>query len=159
MVRYLQLAHNEWDAAAQTSRTKVLYSFGREDDLDRAAVERLVVSRARLLDPGRAAALTIPGDLAYLGSRPLGGTHVLDGIWHRLGLDDTARRSTRRPATGRWTGSERGKLAGVISTKPGLKRFLRLTPGGLLRIDRKKITAEEKLDGKYLIPYRRRSHV
>lgn len=30
-VRYLQLAHNEWDAATKTSRPKVLYSFGRED--------------------------------------------------------------------------------------------------------------------------------
>jgi hypothetical protein len=92
VVRYLQLAHNEWDAAAQASRTKVLYSFGREDELDRTAVERLVVSLARLLDPARAAALSTPGDLAYLGSRPLGGTHVLDGLWRRLGLDTVVRR-------------------------------------------------------------------
>jgi hypothetical protein len=92
VVRYLQLAHNEWDAAAHASRTKVLYSFGREDELDRAAVERLVVSLARLLDPDRAAALTTPGDLVYLGARPLGGTHVLDGLWHRLGLDQVIRR-------------------------------------------------------------------
>ena len=43
-VSYLQLAHNEWDAAARTSRPQVLYSFGR-DRLDRhGAVERLVAS-------------------------------------------------------------------------------------------------------------------
>jgi hypothetical protein len=47
--------------------------------------------------------------------------------------------------------TERGKLEGIISTKPGLKRFLRTTPGGLLRIDQQKIKAEEKLDGKYLL--------
>ena len=41
-VSYLQLAHNEWDPAAQASRTKVLYSFGRDDQVDRAAIERLV---------------------------------------------------------------------------------------------------------------------
>jgi hypothetical protein len=43
-VRYLQLAHNEWDAATKTSRAEVLYSFGREDQLDRAVIERLVAS-------------------------------------------------------------------------------------------------------------------
>ena len=51
-VRYLQLAHNEWGAATKTSRPKVLYSFGREDSLDRAVIERLVASLCRLLDPG-----------------------------------------------------------------------------------------------------------
>jgi hypothetical protein len=44
VVRYLQLAHNEWDPAAGVSRTKVLHSFGREDEIDRDAVERLVVA-------------------------------------------------------------------------------------------------------------------
>jgi hypothetical protein len=87
VVRYLQLAHNEWDPVSRSSKTKVLHSFGREDELDRAAIERLVASLARLLDPARAAALTAPGDLAYLGSRPIGGTHVLDGLWRQLGLD------------------------------------------------------------------------
>ena len=30
VIRYLQLAHNEWDAQAGISRTKILHSFGRE---------------------------------------------------------------------------------------------------------------------------------
>jgi hypothetical protein len=47
--------------------------------------------------------------------------------------------------------TDRAKLEGVISTKPGLKRFLRVTPGGLLRIDKKKIESEANLDGKYLL--------
>ena len=34
---------------------------------------------------------------------------------------------------------------------PGLNRFLRVTPGGLLRVDKKKIAAEANLDGKYLL--------
>ena len=46
---------------------------------------------------------------------------------------------------------EAGRAAGVISTKPGLARFLRTTAGGLLRIDQEAITADEKLDGKYLL--------
>jgi hypothetical protein len=49
------------------------------------------------------------------------------------------------------TPEERATLRGVISTKPGLNRFLRVTPGGLLRIDRKAIAAESRLDGKYLL--------
>ena len=32
-VRYLQLAHNHWDKAVGQSRVKVLYNFGREDQV------------------------------------------------------------------------------------------------------------------------------
>lgn len=46
---------------------------------------------------------------------------------------------------------KRAELRGVISTKPGLKRYLRTTPGGLLRIDRKAVEAEANLDGKFLL--------
>ncbi|WP_034088310.1 IS1634 family transposase [Streptacidiphilus albus] len=91
-VRYLQLAHNEWDPEAGRSRTRVLYSFGREDELDRDAVKRLVAALSRLLDPAEALVATTPGDLTLTGSRPLGGTHALDGLWHRLGLGQAVRR-------------------------------------------------------------------
>jgi transposase len=47
--------------------------------------------------------------------------------------------------------TKRAELRGVISTKPGLHRFLRVTPGGLLRIDQRAIKAEHGLDGKYLL--------
>ena len=50
-MRYPQLTHNERDPATKTSRPKVLHSFGREDQLDRDAIKRLVVSLTRLLDP------------------------------------------------------------------------------------------------------------
>jgi len=86
VVRYLQLAHNEWDAAAGVSRTKVLYSFGREDQLDRPGIERLVGALTKLLDPADAAVLTGPGDMTFTDSRPIGGAHVLDGLWRRLGI-------------------------------------------------------------------------
>jgi len=86
-VRYLQLAHNEWDAATGTSRPQVLHSFGREDRLDRAAIERLVTSLTRLLDPAAALRATSGSELAFLASRPMGGAHALDGLWHRIGID------------------------------------------------------------------------
>jgi hypothetical protein len=86
-VSYLQLVHNEWDAAAQASRTKILYSFGRTDQVDPAAIQRLIASLSRLLDPAAALRVTASSELTFLESRPLGGTHVLDGMWQRLGVD------------------------------------------------------------------------
>jgi len=90
-VRYLQLAHNEWDPAAGVSRTKVLYSFGREDDLDRPAVQRLVTALSRLLDPATAATLTAPAEMTLTDARPMGGAYLLDGLWRRLGVDTVIR--------------------------------------------------------------------
>ena len=49
------------------------------------------------------------------------------------------------------TAAERARIEGTLSGKPGLKRFLRTTPGGLLRIDKQKIRTEANLDGKYLL--------
>ncbi len=86
VVRYLQLAHNEWDGEAGVSRTKVLHSFGREDEVDRPAVARLVAALSRLLDPAETAALAAPAQMTFTDSRPIGGAHLLDGLWHRLGI-------------------------------------------------------------------------
>ncbi len=47
--------------------------------------------------------------------------------------------------------TKRAELRGVISTKPGLHRYLRTTPAGLLRVDKHAIKAEAGLDGKYLL--------
>jgi hypothetical protein len=97
-VSYLQLVHNDWDPAARTSRTKILYSFGRTDQIDTAAIERLIVSLSRLLDPAAALRATVGSDLSFICSRPLGGTDVLDGLWRRLGIDTVMSRmlATRR---------------------------------------------------------------
>jgi hypothetical protein len=84
-VRYLQLVHNEWDPSAKAARMKVLHNFGREDQVDKAAIERLAGSLGRLLDPGRAAALREPG-LSYQGSVAFGGPWLLDQLWQRLGI-------------------------------------------------------------------------
>jgi hypothetical protein len=86
-VRYLQLAHNEWDAATKTSRPRVLYSFGRADQLDRAMVERLVASLSRLFDPAAALRATGSAGLTFVESRQFGGPWLLDQLWRRLGID------------------------------------------------------------------------
>jgi len=104
-VRYLQLAHNEWDPAARRSVPKVIYSFGREDQLDTGAIGRLVASLTRLLDPGDA--LAAGEELTFAESRPYGGAFVLDALWHHRsgrpvrdllqpGRRDTRRRRPRR---------------------------------------------------------------
>ena len=49
------------------------------------------------------------------------------------------------------TRTERARIEGTLSGKPGLRRFLRVTPGGLLRVDKQKIRTETNLDGKYLL--------
>jgi hypothetical protein len=89
-VRYLHLAHNEWDPVKGRAVPKVLFTFGREDDLDRDAVKRLVASLSRLLEPGEALASTAAGDLEFVSSVPFGGTYVLDHLWRRLRIDQIA---------------------------------------------------------------------
>jgi hypothetical protein len=89
-VRYLQLAHNVWDSAAKRSRVQVIYNFGREEPATREALERLVASVIRHLEPGKAKAIAAEG-LEFAESRPLGGTHVLDTLWGRLGIGPAMR--------------------------------------------------------------------
>jgi hypothetical protein len=98
VVRYVQLAHNERHPVSGNAVARVVHSFGREDQLDRAALLRLVASITRYLGP--AAQLTLPdadevgerdGELVFVGARQLGGTWVLDGLWRRLGIDERIR--------------------------------------------------------------------
>jgi hypothetical protein len=93
-VRYLQLVHNRWDPVAGAAKMQVLHSFGREDQVDRAAIERLIASLSRLLEPAAALKATGGGaigaaapELAFVSARPLGATWALDGVWRSLGLD------------------------------------------------------------------------
>jgi hypothetical protein len=50
-----------------------------------------------------------------------------------------------------WTGRRRDELVGSLKTKPGLRRYLRRTPSGLLRVDHAAIKRETHLDGKWLL--------
>jgi hypothetical protein len=95
LVRYLQLAHNEWDPAAHRSKVRVLYHFGREDALDRDAIRRLIGSLSRALPPGEALVAAAPPELRLTESRPLGGAWALDGLWRKLGLHEILARLLR----------------------------------------------------------------
>ena len=93
-VRYLQLAHNHWDAKAGRSTTQVLYNFGRQDQIDQDAIRRLITSLNRVLD---SPAQTNPHPaFQFLDSRPLGGAWLLDQLWQKLGLNTILGRLLRR---------------------------------------------------------------
>jgi transposase len=87
-VRYVQLAHNYRDKEAGQSRAKVLYNFGREEHLDLDALKRLINSINRYLGPEEALVFESNNLFKFISSKPLGGTHLLEGLWERLGMRD-----------------------------------------------------------------------
>jgi hypothetical protein len=50
-----------------------------------------------------------------------------------------------------WSARRRDEFVGSLKGKPGLRRYLRRTPAGLLRIDAGAVQAEAHLDGKWLL--------
>jgi len=50
-----------------------------------------------------------------------------------------------------WPARRRDEFVGSLKSKPGLRRYLRRTPAGLLRLDAGAIKAESHLDGKWLL--------
>jgi transposase len=96
VVRYVQLAHNR--RVDGVTQAQVLVNLGREDQLDRDGLGRLVASISRYLGepdtglpPADAAQLAGEG-LAVTGSRPVGTVHLLDGLWRAVGVDTALRK-------------------------------------------------------------------
>jgi len=85
VVHYLQLAHNQWDPLAGHAKAKVLFNFGRSDQLDRDAIKRLIVSLSRAVDPVQATG-SPAHSFQLVDSRPLGGAWLLDQLWQQLGF-------------------------------------------------------------------------
>src|SRR6478735_12112093 len=92
IVRYLALAENVRDAEKGYVEARVVHSFGRADELDRVALERLVRSIRRVLDQDSpAAADKAPGgqpagELAIDKVEELGIAHVARALWQELGI-------------------------------------------------------------------------
>jgi len=100
VARYYQLAHNARNARGW-SQTEVLYTFGREEELDRGALARLARSISRVLTPGQALAAGAPEELRFRASRSLGGAYLIDRLWRRLQADAAIERALskrRHPA-------------------------------------------------------------
>lgn len=90
-ITYLQLAHNYWDSESGFSKTQVIYSFGREDELDREVLERLVDSIRRYLNPEEAQfskpEIERATEFAFVSAKRFGGAWTLDQLWRKFGFD------------------------------------------------------------------------
>jgi hypothetical protein len=84
-VRYYQLAENVWDAERGYAVAKVIYNFGRAEEVDREQMQRLARSILRAFgDPEEASATT---GVQMIDAWPYGGGYVLDALWRELGID------------------------------------------------------------------------
>ncbi len=92
VVAYLQLAHNERHPDTGSPVAKVVHNFGRAEQVDRAALARLVSSISRFLSPEQAAAAAAGAEVEIVDCRPLGGAWTLDRVWERLQIGAAIRR-------------------------------------------------------------------
>jgi Transposase len=92
--RYVQLAHNERHPVTGMPQAKVLYHFGRADELDLDGLKRLAASIHRFIgEPLETpAAKSQPSAVKLLKSQALGGTWLLDQLWKKLGIDQAIKK-------------------------------------------------------------------
>src|SRR5512145_2508919 len=91
-VRYYQLAENVWDSSKGCAVAKVVYNFGRADQLDHETLRRLASSILRVVsDEDGASVEAGPGGqgepLRLRDSWPFGGVFVLERLWQELQID------------------------------------------------------------------------
>jgi hypothetical protein len=94
LVRYLQLAHNERNERG-VPVARIIHTFGREDEVDREALQRLVASIARFLEPEEALAAGAPAGFDFLEAREQGRPHVVQALWSELGIGRALERVAR----------------------------------------------------------------
>jgi len=93
VAQYVQLAHNEWLPEAGRSNTKVLYNFGRREDVDIQGLERLVGSIQRFIGAETPSAGNVYGaDLVIESTKALGGSWFLNQYWERLEINECLKR-------------------------------------------------------------------
>src|SRR6202167_6058184 len=93
-VSYYALAENAWNATAKRAEARVVHNFGRADEVDRAALQRLVNSINRVLNEGEAVASTtqaIP-EIELDRVFELGVVLPARGLWEDLGIAAAIRR-------------------------------------------------------------------
>jgi transposase len=95
-VAYYALAENDWNAEAKRSETRVIHSFGRADQLDRAALQRLLASINRVIDADAADTLPTRGKTAVAEIEidavfELAIVLTARGLWEELGIGEAIR--------------------------------------------------------------------
>jgi len=94
VVRYVQLAHNERNERG-VAVARIIHTFGREDEVDRQALVRLVASITRFLEPEHALAAGTPAGFEFLAAREQGRPHVVGALWSELGIGRALARVAR----------------------------------------------------------------
>jgi hypothetical protein len=90
-VAYYALAENVWNAQAKRSEAQVIHNFGRADQLDKAALQRLVASIQRVIDADAAGAIAIRDkaslpDIEIEAVFELGVILAARTLWEDLGI-------------------------------------------------------------------------
>jgi hypothetical protein len=87
VVRYFQLAENVWDADKGCAVARVIYNFGRADQLDRNTLRRLARSILRVVNEDGEHVVGDDGSLLRIRDVwPLGGVWVIEQLWKQLGI-------------------------------------------------------------------------
>ena len=99
-VAYYALAESVWNAEAKQPQARVIHSFGRADQVDRAALERLVKSINRVLDggDGEVAGKHTPDlpDIDLERVFELGVVLAARTLWEELGIGPAIRHCAER---------------------------------------------------------------
>ena len=90
-VRYYQLAENVWDQGRGCAVAKVMYNFGRADQVDGEKLQRLAKSILRVFGGEGPAAGGEAGDVRLRETWPYGGVYVLEALWKELGIGEVLR--------------------------------------------------------------------
>lgn len=90
-VQYYQLAENVWDASRRCAVAKVIYNFGRADQVDGEQLRRLAKSILRVFGGDAPAVTGEGGEVRLRDAWPYGGVYVLEALWKELGIGDVLR--------------------------------------------------------------------
>jgi hypothetical protein len=99
-VTYYALAESVWNPEAKRPEARVVHNFGRADQVDRAALQRLVRSINRVLDAGDGLVSTsqdIP-EIEIDGVFELGIVLTARTLWEELGIGTAIRACAARAA-------------------------------------------------------------
>ena len=95
-VAYYALAENVWNAQAKRSEAQVIHNFGRADQLDKAALQRLIASIQRVIDADAVGTLPTSGkaslpDIEIDAVFELGVVLAARAMWEELGIGEAIR--------------------------------------------------------------------
>ncbi|HEY6898980.1 MAG TPA: IS1634 family transposase [Rhodocyclaceae bacterium] len=95
-VAYYALAENVWNAQAKRSEAQVIHNFGRADQLDKAALQRLIASIQRVIDADAAGAIPSRGkaslpDIEIDAVFELGVVLAARALWEELDIGEAIR--------------------------------------------------------------------